>query len=347
MMGVSKVPALGVTLLLVAVAVPANANDVRYAADFMDVGVGVRELGMGSAAGGVESGVADWWNVSLMSRLDSRQIHLHHTFYAGGLANLDFAGIAWPLGGSSAISASLLRFAVDRIPRFEDILDPDGRAERENNLSSRPSGVPIGYFDSQDLGLRLSVVRWTRRIVDFGWLYSPFPVELGAGASLKYIRQSLDSHLAVGLGGDAGVHLTFGGAEMIGWDFLGDFTSAITLTDIAGTQVTWDTPSRAKGSIPMRLRNDWAYVQDVGSLRSRLVLAWGRTWDLDDGRRTDRGFGIEWGVQQKLFFRLGQHRDDWTAGFGVRAWKMQLDYAFLSAEALDSHRVDLTFMPWN
>ena len=164
---------------------------------------------------------------------------------------------------------------------------------------------------------------------------------------MKYIRQSLDDHLAVGLGADAGVHMTFGGAQMVGWDFLGDFTSALTLTDIAATQITWDTPSRAKASIPMRVRYDWGYVQEVGSLQSRLVLAWGRTWDLDDGGRTDRGFGAEWGVRQKLFLRLGQHRDDWSAGLGLRVWKMQLDYAFLAAEALDSHRIDLTFMPWN
>ncbi len=133
---------------------------------------------------------------------------------------------------------------------------------------------------------------------------------------------------------------------MVGWDFLGDFLVAVALTDIAGTKITWDTASRAHASMPMRVRLDAGYVQDLDILDSQVSLSYAKVWDLDEGGRDDRGLGVEWAARDALFLRVGRHREDLTAGLGVRAWKLQLDYAFLASEALDTHRVDLTFFPW-
>ncbi|MAE69292.1 MAG: hypothetical protein CME06_02360 [Gemmatimonadetes bacterium] len=320
---------------------------MRYAADFMDLGVGVRELAMGSTAALARGGSADWWNASRLSSVRGDEIGLHHTFYGGGLASLDYAGYARPLGGAMIVSVSVLRFAVDAIPRYDQSLDPKGRAERESNVSARPSGDPSGYFDAQDLGFRLSLARRSERIVDFGWLYSPFPLATGFGGSIKYISQSLDDNIAVGLGGDLGAHVRIGAAEMIGFDALGDAALGVALIDIAGTQITWDTASRSKASLPMRVRLDLGYSQPFPAFSSELNLTWGEVWDLQDGGRNDKGMGAEWSFKNMVALRVGEHRGDLTAGAGFRAWKVEVDYAFLSAEALENHRIDLTFYPWD
>ena len=146
----------------------ATGEELRYAADFMDLGVGVRELAMGSTAALATGGTADWWNVSRLSSVRSDEIGLHHTFYGGGLASLDYVGYARPLGGATIVSASVLRFAVDAIPRYDQTLDPNGRAERESNVAARPSAEPTGYFDAQDLGFRLSLSRRSESSISAG-----------------------------------------------------------------------------------------------------------------------------------------------------------------------------------
>ena len=324
----------------------AAAEEPRYAADFMDLGVGTRELASGGAAAFAGGVGADWWNVSLLATIAGDEILLHHAFYGAGLASLDFVGYARPLGPSTALSASVLRFAVDDIPRYQLVLDPEDRAERENNVSARPSAEPDGYFGAQDLGFRLSIARRSDRIVDFGWLYSPFPFSMSVGASLKYISQSLDQNIAVGLGADLGAGFTIGAADMVGWSRLGEIVLSAALRDVGGTKITWDTASRAHASMPMRSRLDVGYAQALPSLSSELLLSWARVWDLQDGGRADHGLGAQWEFRELLALRVGEHRGELTAGAGFRFWRLALDYAFLSAEALENHRIDLKLYPW-
>lgn len=324
--------------------VSAPRAQTRYAADFLDIGVGARSLAMGNVGVAAATGpTGALWNPALVKGRTASELRLHHSVYESNLANLNYLGYGRRLTASSAVAVSVLRFAVDGIPRFPE-LDPDGSAARRLN-DGRPTGEPEGYFASEDLAVHLTLAAGTDRWVDFGWFYNSFPLQASAGATVKYISQSLDDHIAVGLGFDAGAVMRIGMAELVGMDGLGQGSLGFALSDIAGTRVTWDTASRSAASIPFRIRLGGEYQQPLPFQGMSVAVGWDNAWDLQDGGRGEEGIGAEIGFRDAVFLRIGEESGDLSAGVGVRSWKLDLDYAFLTAGAIPSHRIDLAFFP--
>ena len=329
---------------MVGVSVPGALGQNRYAADFLDIGVGARSLAMGGAGVAAATGpTGALWNPACVKGRTLSELRFHHSVYESTLADLNYLGYARPLTGSTTLSVSALRFAVDGIPRFPE-LDSEGSAARRLN-DGRPTGEPEGYFAAEDLAFHLTLAAGTDRWVDFGWFYNPFPLQMSVGASLKYISQALDDHVAVGLGFDVGALMRVGMAELIGVDALGQASVGFSLTDIAGTRITWDTASRSAGDIPFRIRLGSEYRQPLPFQGMSLAMVWDSSWDLQDGGRAGEDVGAEMGIREAVFLRIGDHSGDFAAGVGIRSWKLDLDYAFLTAGAVPSHRIDLAFFP--
>ena len=99
----------------------APAGATKYAGEFLKIQVGARALGMGGAFAAVaDDATAPYWNPAGMVYLPYREVIPQHQEKFGNLANHDYLGGVWPLGGpkgrNAALGVGVVRFAVDDIP---------------------------------------------------------------------------------------------------------------------------------------------------------------------------------------------------------------------------------------
>ncbi|MBS3915769.1 MAG: hypothetical protein KG003_14840 [Bacteroidetes bacterium] len=116
-----RVSTIFITLVFI---IPLFGQTRKYVNEFMHIGVGARQFGMGKA--GV-AGTADvyscYWNPAGLSHMDQNlQVGFMHNFYFQNIANFDYLGIAAKSGKNSAFGFSFLRFGVDGILNTLDLI---------------------------------------------------------------------------------------------------------------------------------------------------------------------------------------------------------------------------------
>jgi hypothetical protein len=334
---------VAVTALLVSLVLAAPAGATKYAGEFLKIQVGARALGMGGAFTAVaDDATAPYWNPAGMVYLPYREVIPQHQEKFGNLANHDYLGGVWPLGGAAgrnaALGVGLIRFAVDDIPITPrpgalragiDFLDygldndpttpdegqADGVWEAGERLLIDPDDLYMA--SSSDMAMILSYARQRGERLAFG-------------GSLKFVRQSIPDTLA-------GEHVTsFGAGLDAGMLYMPSdaVTLGAVMHDITTTYLSWSNGTREL--IAPTLDTGAActfHPADRHALTWALDLAWGfenRKADAQlklGGMTMDVRTGLEYWYRNLLAVRTGVNVKDLAFGAGVRYKQVGVDYA--------------------
>ncbi len=308
----------------------------KYAAEFLRIGVGARALGLAGAYVAItDDGTASYWNPAGLADLSRHQLQFSHTRLFDHLANHHFANCSIRLGPVTGLAVSWIRLAVDDIPRYGEL--PGTRYDRFIDPSLRSTGTPEGYFGNVEDALLLSFARAMEFDLMIGTGLNPtiIPSRLSLGVSYKFISQKLDRAEGKGQGIDLGLKLS-----LMGFAGEGDLQQrclslGITIQDLAGTPVVWNTAGGAKDQLPINILTGIAYAERLAFMSSRLIISMERDHSYESFTR----FGAELTVNDAVAIRGGLENNRWTAGAGFRFYFLRLDYAFVNDELGNSHRI--------
>lgn len=138
------------TILFVCFTTVSFSGPPKYSNDFMYIGVGAHNFGMGNAVVASTNDItAGYWNPAGLVRIPTKiQFSFMHNEYFAGIAKYDYAGIAFPLDSNKhAFAINFMRFGVDDIPNTLDLIDADGSVNYDNvrNFSVGNYGILLSY----------------------------------------------------------------------------------------------------------------------------------------------------------------------------------------------------------
>ncbi|RME00372.1 MAG: hypothetical protein D6814_03640 [Calditrichaeota bacterium] len=318
---------------------PNSLQAGRYAASFLDIGVGARPLGLGGAYIALSREVTAFhWNPAGLGFLEHPQIAFMYAPQFGSLgsplSNYNHLGAGLVLPGGATLAANWVRLSSDQIPLYPE-LSGDNLGQRLRDPQLRPDGQPLGFFSDQENAYYFTFSKLNKFDIDWGYQTLSFPVEIPIGVNLKFIQQHLNDKTASGFGIDIGAMIRMGVAEMFNNEFFGKFTFGFMVKDISTTVLTWST--RQRDEIKPKYRWGFAYEQPIPGIEGSLTFSWQNKDRFDD--RSHLGFEIN---SHSVFLRMGTSDGKFTAGTGIHLWKMNLDYAFVGYELGNVHRLSGT-----
>ncbi|MBN1480413.1 PorV/PorQ family protein [candidate division KSB1 bacterium] len=284
----------------------------KYAAEFLTVGIGARALAMGGAFVPVsDDASAAYWNPAGLIQLNRREIHFMHASRFSDMVQTDVFNVILP-GKKFVFGLNYLRMGIDNIP-YTRTLNANGRPLIEKYIS-----------DTEEAAF-----------LSFGATLNP---KLSLGGNVKLLRQNIGDNSSLGFGLDLGLFYRLNSA----------FRFGAILQDISGTHVYWNTGHRDT-KMP-DLKYGLAYKKSFLFLRSHLLFtvqqnirfegrSYGSQLALGDIANSDFQFGGEYELMDILALRLGSFGDDLTAGAGLGFKMLRIDYAFMSYELGNAHRV--------
>ncbi len=197
--------------LSAAVATSQDAEFRKFSNEFLNIGIGARALGMSNSAFASSNDVtAAYWNPAGLSQINDRvQGSVMHAEYFAGIANFDYAGVAFRLKDSGTVGISVIRFGVDDIQNTIDLIDQNGDVNYDR----------ITKFSTADYAVLFSFAKPTRIS------------GLSVGGNAKIIRRIIgDFANSWGFGIDVGAHYKF----LDGWQ------AGATLRDATTTFNAWN-----------------------------------------------------------------------------------------------------------
>jgi len=301
------------------IAATAQNNTPKYSNEFLGIGVDARAFGMGlSMTSHVSDVSAGYWNPAGLVRMKpDYQMELMHSAYFGGISNYDYGAFAAKLEDSSALSVSVVRFAVDNIPDTRLLFDANGAINYDN----------IQYFSAADYAFLIS---YARKLPIFGGVRF--------GGNVKVIRRVVGGFASSwGFGMDFGLQKTWHH-----WNF------GLVGKDIFGTFNSWSINSDQLAST-YAATNNTLYKHTLEVTLPRFILGVSRTvrffedftllTSLDlitttDGKRNtlirsnpvsvDPAFGFEFGYKSLAFLRGGVGQFQQIKDFdGSKSWAYQ------------------------
>jgi len=328
---------IAITIILLC-AVSAMAT--KYAAEFTDLGVGVRPAGMGGTFTMFDSDPqALWWNpAGLVGLSEKFKFYFMHASMFDNLYQLD-VGAAGRKFGETYWAVGFFRNATDNIPFIDEDAYFDwgvdgipGTGDYGEGNNQWDPGEPINpdavYFRSE--GDYLFTIAAGRE------LFENFRV----GASIKHLQTYIGEYSAFGFGADIGA--IYRASENI--------TVGATVRDVFGTHLRWST-----GLWEQKLPSLWwggKYDFDIPYIRGGLALAgefetrfenYEAVMNIGDVS-LDPHIGAELNLLKHFFLRVGIDRTDFTAGAGLALGFFRVDYAFVDNADLDvTHRIGINF----
>lgn len=321
----------------------------------LDLGLGARPLGMGGAFCALaDDGNAGYWNpAGLGNNSHVYLTSMYTTLFAG--TKFYYLSISLPLviqlntSGSNSDKASKLdlnpRFGsvsllwveslISGLQNTEDVVDP-------------ATGLPYTQYD--DFSARDDALLFSYGLAPFSWLTF--------GMSGKLILRKIevnDAH-AKGWGMDTGiiitpipdVHAGFLiqdiGNTIMKWSYTSDTGEAKTSREKSLSRIkvglSWDlAPILSKSTNSVNTED----ADDLGDLLTGLIISLEMRYLANgQGVATWHG-GVEWGIYDSVFLRLGWDHLNFTAGVGLRSNIIQADYAYVTHPDLENtHRISLS-----
>lgn len=308
----------------------------RYAGSFLEWGSGARPMALADAAAAMTgNGETFYYNPASLVFMKNPFVHLMYapTFgvLSAPMAHYHIAGIAMPLESKTALALNWARFSVNDIPHYPE-LDGNSFSERSSQFELRPDGIPIGHIRDVEDVIYLSLAKNIEFNMPLGWWYEDVPVDFPIGVNFKILRQVLGEHDATGLGMDAGAMMRFHLGRFLQNRNIGQMTMGISIKDVSRTELTWDTEYSDK--IPSTSAWGVGYSQPIQSIISQLNVFYTRKHQYN----TDHLVALEL-LMPFIALRLGYHSKGLTAGAGFSGWRFHIDYAFVSNEFQDVHRL--------
>ena len=245
----------------------------RSGAAFLEIGVGAREVGMGSAVTSVRNDANQiFWNPA-GTALRSDQSFSSAFSYTNWIADLEYGALAvgFNTGNSGTFTVGAQFFGLSDIPanRQNGYSDPDLIALVEDNVTS-------STFNYSDLALSVSYARY---VID----------RLSLGATFKFINESIDGINASAIAFDFGSVYDIGPA---GWQLAARLSNLGTPLEF----FTQDNP------LPLTFSIGTSFYA-VNTDASRLMIALDTAKPLD-AQQLIYG-GAEWSFYDLLFLRAG------------------------------------------
>ncbi len=298
----------------------------KYANDFLAIGVGGRALGMGSAYTAVANDVTSgYWNPAGLSRIEFPEIILMHDQRYGDIVSYNYAAAAMRLSKDETVGISAVVLSVSGVPNTQSAgLDINGNPIPPGFASAdsldRINYNDITFFGETDVAL---VGSYAKRSSD----------NFAYGASVKFIRRSIGSTYATGIGFDiGGLYNPFKNLS------LGANLQNATTTVIAWTTGTTEvmTPTLATGA---------AYNLSIGAFG--ITPAFDLLFNIDNMRSSsmvhlgplsaDVRAGAEVSYKSVLAIRAGYNEvKQFTVGAGIHLPKLEIDYAFAKFSYADA-----------
>lgn len=311
-----------------------------YTADFMRIGVGARPLSMGGAFTAIaDDANAFYWNPAGLVQMNRFSLHVEHVPVFDGLAQYNSAAVVVGLSNQLALGISWIRLGIDDIPRYGPLQGT--RFDRMTRAQYRSSGEAEGVFTDTEDAMIVSVCHKMYYDLYFGDAVSAtvIPLEISFGLNGKYIHQKLDQSTGVGQGLDASLLLRFTSLTGQGGNPNTWFGLGAILRDASRTEVIWDTESDHKDRIQRQLQAGVAMSHLLSPLRTRITLS----ADREFGFYTDFRAGAEIQFFNLLSLRSGYYRNEPTFGAGFSLKGFSVDYAFVSHDLSNTHRVSGSF----
>lgn len=320
---------------MILIFLPLNLYSGEYAAEFLRIGIGARALGMGGAYVALANdGSAVYWNPAGLTNMNKLHLTFSHSPMFKGVAQHNFANVSLKIASQTNLAFSWIRFEVDDIPRFGPL--QGSQFDRIRNPGLRSTGEAEGFFGDTEQAFLFSVGRGFDFDLAIGGGLSPIivPARISVGVNFKYIRQALDEAVGSGQGIDLGMLIEFQN-RAFGSVPQRKFSIGLAVKDIFDTTITWNTATKQRDTLPLNASIGFAYSEGLPWLGGRLTLTFHR----------DRRFGAlanwggEYSVHDFLAIRTGLQDGRFTAGAGIRVYKLQVDYAFVGNDLGNTHRI--------
>jgi hypothetical protein len=170
------------------------------AAAFLKVGVGARNVGLGSASNSITEDVGQmFWNPAGMALgTDQMQGTVSYNKWIADLNHNAF-GVSYKLADIGTVGIGAIMFGVNNITAYRDIAPPALVSQQIDQATS-------GTYNYQDLALQASFAR-------------NFSDQLALGVTLKYISETLDDMTKGAFAVDVGSIYTIGTLSNIIYDW--------------------------------------------------------------------------------------------------------------------------------
>jgi len=312
----------------------------RYAGDFMEIGSGVRALGLGGAFTAVaDDGSAIYWNASGISQLKRIEVGLMRSFLYEGLAYYDHITYCQPLPNDVTIGANWTRLSIPDVPVFsEDHLIGTTIDQRVTYPNLQLPGVPDETFTATDDILQFAFSKHMHHDLNLGWVFFELPIDIHFGGNVKYIKRSIQEFSGTGTGFDLSMLSRNDLSQWFDVRWLGEFAIGLNLQDVGNTSITWDTVSRNSDEIVMNTKLGFSYKQSLPPLKSTLLLATDTDYHIYGQRQR---YGAELQYDEIVAGRMGYDDENFSAGLSVGFFDVNLDYAFITNVLGNSHRIGL------
>ena len=318
------------------------AQEHRYAASFLELGVGARALSMGGTGVASNGRVTDpFWNPAGIVMVDRLQTGSMYANLYNKLEQQSYLGFVLPLMKNSFFAFSWMRLSVDEIPRYEfDEDSPITAYQRLHGQAQQLTYGPVDYFSNQNDVFIFSFARLFPTTLDLGWQYFEVPIKFGLGGNIKYIKQQIDKNKASGIGIDIGGIMSFSLKDIFAGEYYGNLNFGLNIQDVAETRLVWDTESRHADRVYRNFKYGGQYTQPLPFLSSELTIA----YDVDSKYNGNTHLGAELLLKALFALRVGSNSGHITAGAGLILWKVHVNYAFQGHDLGNSHRVSLNLV---
>ncbi len=325
---------VAITLLFVGINY-AQTNAPKYSNEFLAIGVGAKNFGMGnSVISSVDDVTAGYYNPAGLLKIEKDiQVGLMHSEYFAGIAKYDYIGVSKRLDEKSVGAISLIRFGTDDIPNTTQLIDKDGNIDYDR----------ITRFSAADYALLVSYAR-------------KLPKGFDVGANFKIIHRRIGNFAnSWGFGIDASINY-----EYKEWRFSGvirDVTTTVNAWSYSIDDETREVFNRTGNEIPENSTELTLPRIIVGGSRYfKLSDKFGLNSELNfdatlDGKRNSLirsnafsvapRLGIDLGYKSIVYLRAGLNNMQWVrqydgseslsispnVGVGIKFKKFNIDYA--------------------
>lgn len=311
----------------------------EYADAFLELGVSGRASAMANAIGALDfSETAFMSNPAGIGYIRQARVGLMYTSQFG-LANHNYFGFATPTSQHYSLALSWIRFGVDDIPIYPDLVSTiTDKAERRDSVINIYNSDVETFSDAEN-AVFFSLARFNSAIVDLGWRYSKFNLEFPVGINIKLIHKKYYDLEGFGIGIDIGGRLRVSGEELLDITHLGKLSIGLALKDITGTTIYWNTKSQDCISLYPAL--SFGLEQPIKPLKLMINLGAEKQYRYHD----KTNYGLEIVYANRLAVRAGLKKSGLSLGLGLNFKAMKktinLDYSFYNHDLGASHRVGL------